>query len=232
MDTLPARAQLILLLIWLLPVCSQPVAAQHEHAPDSHAGHGGHAAHQMRFDANGMVMNSNATELPLNCASVSADIAFTVYAGTEYATSYPDRIFAYSQHDYRVPPCSRVTITFVNEDSVRHQWMLHGLPRYLYPEGMFHLEAAGGQEATGTFIVPADAATYLVHCDMTQHMEKGMKAQLVAGKGAGNLWSIPGISANFIQTRQIASWALVPVGAGFVLALVLSAIMPGRRKPH
>ena len=54
--------------------------------------------------------------------------------------------------------------------------MVHGLPRYLYPGGMFHLEANGGDSQTGTFIVPSDARTYLVHCDLPQHMEKGMKA--------------------------------------------------------
>jgi plastocyanin len=212
-------------------MCSLPIWAQSNLSSDPHAGHANHNAHQMRFDANGMVMNSNATELPLNCTAIAADVEFTVYAGTRYAADYPERTFAYSQHDYRVPPCSRVTVTLINEDSVRHQWMLHGLPRYLYPEGMFHLEAAGGHQASGTFIVPADDATYLVHCDMTQHMEKGMKAQLIAGKGAGTLWSIPGVSENFIRPQHISVRTLALVGVGFVLALTLSAIMPARGKP-
>ena len=34
-----------------------------------------------------------------------------------------------------------------------------------------------------------------MHCDIAQHMEKGMKAQLKVGKGRGDLPSIPGISA-------------------------------------
>ncbi len=59
---------------------------------------------------------------------------------------------------------------------------------------MFHLEAEGGHEKTGTFIVPGGDATYLVHCDMAQHTEKGLKAQLKVGRGAGDLPSIPGIT--------------------------------------
>lgn len=161
-------------------------------AQHAHDGHG-----DMQFDSNGMVMNSNADVLPQNCNAISADVSFTVYAGTRHAQDHPGRIFGYNQHEFEVPPCSRVTIHFHNDDQVRHQWMLHGLPRYLYPQGMFHLEAAGGQHVMGSFIVPADDATYLVHCDMAQHMEKGMKAQLVVGKGSVDLWSVPGVTADF-----------------------------------
>jgi hypothetical protein len=88
-----------------------------------------------------------------------------------------------------------VTVTLVNEDQVRHQWMIHGLPRYIYPEGMFHLEVNGVGQKTGTFIVPSAKKTYLVHCDIAQHTEKGMKAQLKVNGGSGDLPSIPGVTA-------------------------------------
>ena len=118
-------------------------------------------------------------------------------------------------------------MTFVNDDSIRHQWMIHGLPKYLYPGGMFHLEAAGGESRTGSFIVPSDDKTYLVHCDMTQHMEKGMKAQLVVGRGSGDLWSIPGISDDLIHDTYLPdnSGLLFPLSVLFglsVTALVLN----------
>ena len=83
---------------------------------------------------------------------------------------------------------------FENKDDIRHQWMIHGLPKYLYPKGMFHIEVNGVEKKTGTFIVPSSNYTYLVHCDISQHMEKGMKAQLKVGNGRGDLPSIPGIS--------------------------------------
>ena len=74
--------------------------------------------------------------------------------------------------------------------------MLHGLPKYLYPQGMFHMELNGRGQTTGSFIVPSDDRTYLVHCDIPQHTEKGMKAQLKVGKGSGNLDSVPGVSGD------------------------------------
>ena len=92
--------------------------------------------------SSGMVMNANATELPRDCARLAGDVEFTVRVGKSYASGFPGMVFGMDQHEYRVPPCSRVTITLVNEDEVRHQWMMHGLPRYLYPGGMFHLEAS------------------------------------------------------------------------------------------
>jgi hypothetical protein len=89
-------------------------------------------------------------------------------------------------------------VHFVNEDNIRHQWMMHGLPKYLYPKGMFHLEASGPSKISGTLILPPGDKTYLVHCDIAQHMEKGMKAQLKVGKGDGDLPSIPGVTAYII----------------------------------
>ena len=60
---------------------------------------------------------------------------------------------------------------------------------------MFHLEASGPAKISGTLILPPGDKTYLVHCDIAQHMEKGMKAQLKVGKGDGDLPSIPGVTA-------------------------------------
>ncbi len=146
------------------------------------------------MDMNAMVMNANADELPPDCAELAGDVEITVRAGTRHARRFPGTVFGLDAHEWCAPPCSRVTVTFINEDEVRHQWMLHGLPKYLYPQGMFHLELNGPGQVTGTFILPSDEQTYLVHCDMAQHMEKGMKAQLVVGAGSGSLPSIPGIT--------------------------------------
>ncbi|MEX0617458.1 MAG: hypothetical protein WDZ76_10655 [Pseudohongiellaceae bacterium] len=186
------------------------VFSQHEH----------HHHHGMNVDADGMVMNHNATELPLDCAEISSTYEFTVRVGTSHA-SLPGVVFGMSQHEFAVAPCSLVTINFVNEDEIRHQFMVHGLPMYLYPQGMFHLEAAGGTERSGSFIVPGDDQTYLIHCDMAQHMEKGMKAQLVVGAGSGDLWSVPGISQNFLNNSGLGT---VSRNKG-VLGALLVAIM-------
>ena len=156
-----------------------------------------HGEHNMTLDSDGMAMNSNWQTLPQDCAKIIREYKFEVYAGTEFSSDYPGTIYGMSEREILVEPCSSVTIKFINTDNIRHQWMIHGLPRYLYPGGMFHLEAAGGQIREGTFIVPSDDKTYLVHCDMAQHMEMGMKAQLKVGKGSGDLWSIPGVSRSF-----------------------------------
>ena len=149
----------------------------------------------MTLDMKGMVMNANKDNLPRDCREISEDVEISVSAGKKYAAPYPDTAFGFDRHQWQVEPCSRITVTYTNEDNVRHQWMVHGLPAYLYPQSMFHLEANGGYSKTGTFIVPSDHKTYLVHCDMATHMEKGMKAQLVVGNGSGDIPAIPGLTA-------------------------------------
>jgi len=108
----------------------------------------------------------------------------------------------------------------INEDYVRHQWMIHGLPRYLYPEGMFHLEVNGLARKTGTFIVPSAQKTYLVHCDVAQHMEKGMKAQLKVGGGDGDLPSIPGITDPRRPNFYPVQWSWWTPGLTFAAGLL------------
>jgi hypothetical protein len=142
----------------------------------------------------GMVMGQNIDTLPGSCDEISEDVEITVRAGHKYAQPFPGRMFAFDNQKWHVKPCTRLTIHFINEDNVRHQWMMHGLPKYIYKSGMFHLEVTGPGKISGTLILPANDQTYLVHCDIAQHMEKGMKAELVVGKGSTDLPSIPGLT--------------------------------------
>ena len=191
--------------------------------PAADQSHDGHSMEGMQMSAAGMVMNQNTDRLPQDCASISQDVTITVHAGRKYAAKHPGTTYAYDRGAWDVPPCSRVTVTLVNEDRVRHQWMLHGLPRYLYPEGMFHLEVSGPGEGSGTFIVPSAKKTYLVHCDVPQHAEKGMKAELTVAGGDGDLPSIPGVSAALQPDAYRVRWdaaTLVVAGAvGFLGAV-------------
>jgi len=184
-----------------------------------------HKHHKMKGDIAGLVMNENTDTLPRDCDEISQEHEFTIHAGREYAGNEPGMIFGMSQHEVRVAPCSRVKITFVNDDSVRHQWMVHGLPKYLYPAGMFHIEVTGGQQKSGTLIVPGGDQTYLIHCDFAQHMEKGMRGQLVVGNGSGDLWGIRAISDGFYRSfylpdniRLLSALSLI---AGFLTALIV-----------
>ena len=143
----------------------------------------------------GMVMGQNTDKLPGGCDSISETKEVTVHAGHKYSEKFPGRMYAFDTQEFNFKPCTKLTIHFVNEDKIRHQWMMHGLPKYLYPKGMFHLEVSGPAMISGTLILPPGDKTYLVHCDIAQHMEKGMKAQLKVGDGDGDLPSIPGVTA-------------------------------------
>lgn len=178
----------------------------------------------------GMSASHDMNTLPRDCERVEAEHTFTVHAGAEYSVDFPGTIFGYSERELIVAPCSRVTVTFVNDDAIRHQWMVHGLPRYLYPGGMFHLEANGGASQKGSFIVPSDDRTYLVHCDLTQHMEKGMKAQLVVGRGSGDLWAIPGISRGFNRDVYAPRWIAASAALAASLAAVLTLLRVRRMR--
>ncbi|MGH8556518.1 MAG: cupredoxin domain-containing protein [Methylococcales bacterium] len=153
--------------------------------------HGG--GHMMDFEG-GMVMGQNTSTLPMSCKSIEDEVEITVRAGRKYAEKFPGTMYSFDNHEWRVEPCTKITFHFINEDNVRHQFMMHGLPKYIYKGGMFHLEVTGPGKISGTLIVPANDGTYLVHCDIAQHMEKGMKGQLVVGKGGVSLPSIPGVT--------------------------------------
>ena len=149
--------------------------------------------HLMNMDG-AMIMGQNKDKLPPGCSSISEERSIEVHAGHEYARQFPGTMFGFSSHEWRVKPCTKLTVTLVNEDRIRHQWMMHGLPKFMYDKGMFHLEVTGPGKITGTLILPAEDKTYMVHCDIAQHMEKGMKAQLIVGNGSSPFPSIPGVT--------------------------------------
>ncbi|WP_428354057.1 multicopper oxidase domain-containing protein [Methyloprofundus sp.] len=151
--------------------------------------HGG-----MMMDDKGMIMNNNPDKLPRDCKEISEDINITIHGGKKFAKDFAGKMFTYDKRDWQVPPCARVNVTFINEDDIRHQFMIHGLPGYLYPKGMFTIELYGKGQKTGSFIVPSRDYTYYIHCEVSQHTEKGMKAQLKVGKGNGDLDSILGLT--------------------------------------
>lgn len=181
----------------LVMMCSASVFAKKEFMDhDRLMDHGD--GHLMDMDG-GMVMGQNTDTLPGGCDEIEAEEEITVHAGHKYAEKFPGTMFAFDTQEYHFEPCTKLTVHFVNDDNIRHQWMMHGLPKYLYPKGMFHLEVTGPGKISGTLIFPPAHKTYLVHCDIAQHMEKGMKGQLKIGKGNGDLPSIPGVTAYVIQ---------------------------------
>ncbi|MFI3223424.1 MAG: copper oxidase [Methylococcaceae bacterium] len=210
----------------LLMLFSVPVLAQdYEDHDGMLMNHGD--GHLMDM-AGGMVMGQNADTLPGGCDRISETKEITVHAGHKYAEKFPGRMFAFDTQEFNFKPCTKLTVHFVNEDNIRHQWMMHGLPKYLYPKGMFHLEASGPSKISGTLILPPGDKTYLVHCDIAQHMEKGMKAQLKVGKGDGDLPSIPGVTAYIVADDYKATLPelAIKAEADAVIAAKAVAIAP------
>lgn len=185
-------------IVWsflVLAVLAQPASAAKKDDFVDHdkklMDHGG--GHMMNFSG-AMVMGQNVDTLPMSCKRITGEVDITVRAGRKYAKNFPGTVFTFDNHEWTVKPCSKVTFHFFNDDNIRHQFMIHGLPKYIYKGGMFHLEVTGPGKISGTIIVPENDQTYLAHCDISQHMEKGMKAQLVVGKGGVSMPSIPGVT--------------------------------------
>lgn len=135
----------------------------------------------MEMVPNGTVVNGNAEELPPGCDAVAGERAVTVRGGHRFAEA--GEMFAFDRERIQVAPCTRLSVTFVNEDSVRHQWMIHGLPTETYPMGMFNVEVNGPGSVTGTLITPSGDHTFTTHCSLPQHEQKGMHMELVVGDG-------------------------------------------------
>lgn len=184
--------------------------------------HQHHHHHGMSGDIGGMVMNENKENLPRGCNKIVGDREILVRAGKEL--SAVGQMFTFDRNEWTVEPCSRLTVTLENLDDVRHQWMLHGLPRYLYPMGMFSIEIRGKGTRTGTLIIPAGNKTYLVHCDVPHHMEKGMKAQLKVGTGDGDIANIPGISGPSAGSPYGFVWGSFGTWFMFLCGAVLATI--------
>ncbi len=179
--------------------------------------------HQM--DMQGMIMNENKETLPDGCREISEDVSFTVHAGRKYAEKFNGKMFAYDQQEWAVKPCSRITIKFVNDDHIRHQFMIHGLPEYLYPPtGMFHIELTGPGSKTATFIVSDEPKTFLVHCELAQHMEYGMKAQMKVGEGDGDLPSVPGLTKVERPDQYSVEWDIASI-VGLLIATLVGIFM-------
>lgn len=216
---------LVMCVLFIWPEAGRGQGEPSEHqAQTTHEGHadhkkhGGHHQHTMHLDKTGMVMNENTDELPRGCPRIAGEKQITVRAGRQFAQ--PGTMFTYDQHQWMVEPCTKLTVTLINTDTVRHQWMLHGLPRYMYDMGMFTLEVAGQGQKTATFILPPGQKTYLVHCDVPHHMEKGMKAQLKVGGGDGDLPSIPGITGPRQDDPYTVRWGAGGIGLTLIAGLI------------
>ena len=179
----------------------------------------------MSMDEKGMIMNDNKDKLPKDCKEISENVDVTVHAGQKHARKFNGIMFAFDAQEWHVKPCARINFTFINDDHIRHQFMIHGLPGYLYPKGMFTIEVYGPGRKEASLIVPTKPQTYLVHCDVSQHMEKGMKAQLKVAGGDGDLPSIPGLTAPVTADVYPVAWG------GNIWFVLLASLLAGCALP-
>lgn len=142
--------------------------------------------------AHAKVTNANPDELPPGCEELAGEEHITVHGGRPFAEQFNGAVFTFDNRSWEVPSCTKLTVTFVNEDQIRHQFMVHGT--YPFDMGFFQIEVTGPGEDTGTFITGPDQESLLVHCGVRQHQQKGMKAELLVDGGVGHLPNIPGIS--------------------------------------
>ena len=184
-----------------------------------------HSHHGMQMDDKGMIMNANSSNLPRDCEKISENVDITIHAGQKHALKFNGKMFAFDQQQWDVKPCAKINITFINDDDIRHQLMIHGLPGYLYPDGMFHLELYGTGQLQASLILPSQKKTYLVHCELPQHAEKGMKAQLKVDGGDGDLPSIPGITAAVNADVYPVEWSNTAIGL-LLLCLLVGGVIP------
>ena len=182
--------------------------------------HGG-----MMMDEKGMIMNANPDKLPKDCTKITENVDITIHAGQKNALKFTGKMFAFDQQEWNVKPCAKINITFINDDQIRHQLMIHGLPGYLYPEGMFHLELYGEGQLQASLIMPSLKKTYLVHCELPQHMEKGMKAQLKVDGGDGDLPSIPGLTNPVRADVYSVDWSQLSISI-ILLSALLGCALP------
>ncbi len=176
------------------------------------------------------VVHENTDNLPPGCSEISEDIEITVRGGREHTEDLPGVVYTFDQHSWEVPTCARVTVTFFNDDDVRHQFMPHGV----WPEGFFMLEVDGPGNETGTFITPSQPTTIMAHCGVAQHQQKGMKAQFVVGGGAGDIPNIPTVSGlpppGFVEGESQEEESQIPLAPFLPLvALGAAAVLVGRK---
>jgi len=175
--------------------------------------------------ASASVMGQNTDQMPPGCENISGTANITVEAGTDHADQFPSKMYTYSDRNMQFEPCTKLTVNFINNDSVRHQWMVHGLPEETYPMEMFMLEVTGPGKETGTFILPGEDESLMIHCGLGQHMQKGMKAQLTVGEGDGRVSNVPGHTAA-LNENSYERESAIPMGATVgILMIFLGAGM-------
>lgn len=120
------------------------------------------------------------------------------HGGREFAQA--GEVFGFDLETLRVNRCQAVEITFVNEDDVRHAFMIDGL------SPGFMIELPGKGEKTASFIAPEEDVTLLLHCHVPGHDRAGMNGAVIVGQGGKNA----------LSSWTDSTWIILALLGGFV----------------
>ena len=148
-----------------------------DHPPAAHPTPDGDADPETTLVENGSVVNANPDALPPGCDAVDGERRLTVDAGREYADT--GDAFGYDLDTVTAPACTRLVVTLVNHDDVRHQWVVDGLPAETYPGGFVAIEVADRGSVTASLVTPSQPGTYEGLSTLPQHEQHGMRLPLV-----------------------------------------------------
>jgi len=191
-------------------------AAAHHPTPD------GDAEPETRAVTNGSTVNANGSVVPPGCDAIRGERRLTVDAGREYAAD--GDAYGYDLDSVTAPACTRLVVTLVNHDDVRHQWVVDGLPTETYPGGYVAIEVANRGSVTAAFVTPSQPGTYEGLSTLPQHEQNGMRLPLVVTGGGS-------AEATTSTPTSDESGGTVP-GLGVLLALtaLLAACLLAARR--
>ncbi len=142
-------------------------------------------------------------------------LEITVRGGVAHAEA--GEVFGFDVETIRARPCQQVIVTFVNEDDVRHAFMVENL------SPMFMIELRGRGERTMSFVTPDEHVTLALHCHVRGHDRAGMLGEVIVGEG-GSVTGANAASAPWTHTAWMAlaffgSFTVGGVGVWSVRAL-------------
>ncbi|WP_143052150.1 cupredoxin domain-containing protein [Halobacterium jilantaiense] len=167
-----------------LALAADPVSSAAGSGVVAHPTPDGDAEPETRVVENGSVVNANGTVRPPGCEAIQGERRLTVDAGREYAAD--GDAFGYDLDSVTAPACTRLVVTLVNHDDVRHQWVVSGLPTATYPGGYVAIEVAHRGSVTAAFVTPSESGTYEGLSTLPQHEQTGMQLPLVVTGGASD----------------------------------------------
>jgi len=123
-------------------------------------------------------------------------LRLTVRGGVQYAEA--GEVFGFDVETIRTRPCQEVIVTFVNEDDVRHAFMVENL------SPMFMIELRGRGERTMSFVTPDEHVTLMLHCHVRGHDRAGMLGEVIVGEGGPLAGATTASSAPWTHTAWMA----------------------------